>query len=354
MMRPERKRAGLLLIALIGSTIAAACKRPESVSCSPFGDPPAALFSNWVPKCNKGVLRGPWKDRDGIERHACLYEPADVSSAKPLPLVVFIHPSLFPADVLEHWTNLLDHLATANLSGDPARPGLILLAPEGRDIHHYYPPPDASGLGWDNWYRQFDPGGDITRDGHLYAKNVDATAIDHFIAEEVATGKVDRDRIYLAGWSNGGAMAYAYGLNRPNIAAAAIYSAPDPYHLAPDSCPQQPVATAPSVDTQLQIINPHLATYQVHNSCDIAGICPNIGFFLGQLRALGSDASDVIIDHDQNQVGKCDDTCGTSIEGDLSNFNAATHGALNHLRWPDKWTAKMLDFLRDHPLKKNS
>ena len=354
MMRPERKRAGLLLIALIGSLLVIACKRPESVSCSPFGDPPAALFSNWVPKCNKGVLRGPWKDRDGIERHACLYEPADVSSAKPLPLVVFIHPSLFPADVLEHWTNLLDHLATANLSGDPARPGLILLAPEGRDIHHYYPPPDASGLGWDNWYRQFDPGGDITRDGHLYAKNVDATAIDHFIAEEVATGKVDRDRIYLAGWSNGGAMAYAYGLNRPNIAAAAIYSAPDPYHLALDSCPQQPVATAPSVDTQLQIINPHLPTYQVHNSCDIAGICPNIGFFLGQLRALGSDASDVIIDHDQNQVGKCDDTCGTSIEGDLSNFNAATHGALNHLRWPDKWTAKMLDFLRDHPLKKNS
>jgi len=354
MMRPERKRAGLLLIALIGSLLVIACKRPESVSCSPFGDPPAALFSNWVPKCNKGVLLGPWKDRDGIERHACLYEPADVSSAKPLPLVVFIHPSLFPADVLEHWTNLLDHLATANLSGDPARPGLILLAPEGRDIHHYYPPPDASGLGWDNWYRQFDPGGDITRDGHLYAKNVDATAIDHFIAEEVATGKVDRDRIYLAGWSNGGSMAYAYGLNRPNIAAAAIYSAPDPYHLAPDSCPQQPVATAPSVDTQLQIINPHLPTYQVHNSCDIAGICPNIGFFLGQLRALGSDASDVIIDHDQNQVDRCDDSCGTSIEGDLSNFNAATHGALNHLRWPDKWTAKMIDFLRDHPLKKNS
>ncbi len=350
----SRRRARLFLLALIWSTLVVACKRPETGACSPFGDPPAMLFSNWVPKCNEGVRRGPWRDRDGIKRHACLYEPDHGSRAKPLPLVVFIHPSLFPADVHERWTNLLDYLAIANLSGDPARPGFILLAPEGRDIHHYYPPPDASGLGWDNWYRQFDPGDDVTRDGHLYPENVDATAIDHFIAEEVATGKVDRARIYLIGWSNGGAMAYAYGLNRPNIAAAVIYSAPDPYDLALDLCPQQPVTTAPTALTQLQIINPHLPTYQVHNSCDIAGICPNIAFFLGQLRALGSDASDAIIDHDQNQVGKCDDSCGTSAEGDLLNFNAASRGSLNHLRWPDKWTPKMLDFLRDHPLKKNS
>lgn len=350
MTRADRRRLALLL-ALSCCTLVAACKKPESVTCSPFGDSPATLFENYIPACNEGSRLGPWKDRDGLARHACLYEPDHVSSTKPLPLVVFIHPSLFAADILERWTNLLDYLGTADVTGDPHRRGFILLAPEGRNIHHYYPPPDASGLGWDNWYRQFSPSGDVTVNGRVYPENVDAATIDHFIAEEVATGKVDRNRIYLTGWSNGGAMAYAYGLNRLNIAAAAIYSAPDPFELALDLCPQHPVTAAPAAISELPIANPHLPTYQVHNSCDIAGLCPNIRFFAGQLRALGLDATNTIIDHDQNAVAQCEDRCGTNKDGDLLNFNASSRGAMNHLRWPDKWTPKMLDFLRDHPLK---
>jgi pimeloyl-ACP methyl ester carboxylesterase len=351
-MRADRRRAALALV-LSWCVFGAACRHWEPVSCTPFGAPPAAIYSNYVPRCPRGVVLGPWKDRDGIARHACVYEPGNVSSAKPLPLVVFLHPSLFPAGILERWTNLLDYLATADLTGDPSRRGFILVAPEGRDTHHYYPPPDASGLGWDNWYRQLSPNGDVTVNGRVYPENVDAATIDHFIAAEEATGKVDRNRVFVMGWSNGGAMAYLYGLNRPNIAAAAIYSAPDPFELGVDPCPQRPVAAAPATNAELQIANPRLPTYQVHNNCDIAGLCPNIEFLLGQLRALGGEARDSIIGHDQNEVASCDDSCGTNKDGDLRNFKAATRGARNHVRWPGKWTSKMIDFLRDHPLKKN-
>ena len=78
------------------------------------------------------------------------------------------------------FTNLLDFLKTANVSDDPSRPGFILLAPQGRNTTHYYPPPDRTGTGWDNWYRQFNPQGAVTVAGKTYAENVDAATIDHF------------------------------------------------------------------------------------------------------------------------------------------------------------------------------
>ena len=81
---------------------------------------------------------------------------------------------------------------TADLSGDPARPGFIVVAPEGRATTHFYPAPDDQGSGWDNWYRQLDRRGrDLVVDGVTYAQNVDAATIDHFIDEVIATGKVD-------------------------------------------------------------------------------------------------------------------------------------------------------------------
>jgi hypothetical protein len=291
-----------------------------------------------------------WKDSDGTDRFACWYEPPRTSELKPLPLVVYLHPSLFPADSVENLTNLLDFLSRADLSGDLTRPGFILLAPEGRNTSHYYLAPDANGPGWDNWYRQFSPNGDVTVDGQLFRQNVDAAAIDHFIAMAVASGKVDKNRVYLTGWSNGAAMAYAYGLSRPGIAAIAVYSAPDPYEMALDPCPQVPVTTSPRDNRELQVFNIGVPAYQVHNNCDIAGICPNVLFLEGQLRALGGNISDTIINHDQKAVDKCDDSCGTNHDGDLYNLNAAVRGTANHIRWPDQWTAAMLDFFRRHPL----
>ena len=123
-----------LLVLLSWCVVFAGCKHREAGECSPFGDKPATLYGAPIPECTEGARLGPWNDRDGTQRYACLYEPpVTASTARPLPLIVFIHPSLFPADMLQRWTDLLDHLASADLSGDPARRGFILLAPEGRD-----------------------------------------------------------------------------------------------------------------------------------------------------------------------------------------------------------------------------
>ena len=111
----------------------------------------------------------------------------------------------------------------------------------------------------------------------------------------------------------------AYGLNRPTIAAVAVYSAPAPYELALDLCSQTPITGPPANSTELELYNPRVPT-------------------------------DAIIDHEQHGAASCDSTCGTDKNGDLLNPQAASRGAMNHLHWPDQWTAAMLAFFRGHPL----
>ncbi|HLX37163.1 MAG TPA: PHB depolymerase family esterase, partial [Candidatus Binataceae bacterium] len=198
----------------------------QTTECTPFGDPPQPLVQNEVPECVGGSVLGPWNDSDGTPRYACLFTPLSASTSNPLPLVIFLHPSLVTADVTETGTNFLEYLNTANVSGNSSKLGFILLAPEGRDTDHFYPSPDNVGPGWDNWYRQFSKG-PVTVKGTTYPENVDAATIDHFMAQVIGTNMVDTNRVYLSGWSNGSAMAYAYGLARPAIASIAVYSAPN-------------------------------------------------------------------------------------------------------------------------------
>jgi poly(3-hydroxybutyrate) depolymerase len=330
---------------------AAVCFAPPTIEaqCTAYGDPPATLIANIVPLCTGGTRLGPWNDADGTPRYACLYEPEAASASAPLPMLVFIHPSLVTADSLEESTNLLDYNDTYDLSGNPSRPGFIVLAPEGRDTTHYYPSADAVGPGWDNWYRQFNPA--ITSP----PENVDAATIDHFIASVTSTGIVDQKRLFLSGWSNGAAMAYEYGLNRSNIASIAVYSAPDPYAFTVDPCQQTPVTGPPPTISQIGITAPQVATYQVHNLCDLAGICPNTERLETRLRGIGVVAGDQIIGSlsdpldplNQDAASVCDSLCGTDPDGDSNN----ALGGQNHTRWPTDWTTTMLAFLAAHPQK---
>ena len=132
----------------------------------------------------------------------------------------------------------------------------------------------------------------------------------------IATGKVDRQRIYVMGWSNGAAMALLYALNRPWVAAAAVYSAPDPFSALFDVCTQTPVAVAPAGDGQAQVFNPRVPLMHVRNDCDIGGICPNGSRFAARVRALGGSIEDVIIDSSGLRVTSCDDSCGTDEMAD--------------------------------------
>lgn len=336
-------------------------------ACTPFGAPPRTLQPGldqvFNPTCSpNGRKLDRWQDADGTLRDACLYEPPAAATDHKLPLVIFLHPSLVGTDISLAASNVRAALATANLSGDPARPGFIMLAPYGRVTTRFYPFPDnASTPGWDNWYRQMLPDGQArTVNGTRFEANVDAAAIDHYLSVVLAQNKVDTQRIYIMGWSNGAAMATLYALNRPQIAAAAVYSAPDPFEAFNDPCVQAPVSGAPKNDTELQLLNPQVPIHHLHNACDIAGLCPNGLFLRDSLIGGGGTAiDDHIIDINQNEVSQCQAACGTDPlayygglddpAGYLANIPGYNVGLLNHLRWPGSRTDAMFSFLREHP-----
>ena len=322
-------------------------------ACGPFGDPSAAVISEVTPNCGVGKLLGPWKDADQIDRYACLYEPKSAAASRKLPMIVYVHPSLFSAGWITA-TNILDLQDSVSLTDDPKSVGYIVLAPEGRKTTHYYPFPDNTGIGWDNWYRQLNPAGDVKIGDTTWRENSDAATIDHFIAAEAATGKVDSARIYVSGWSNGAAMGFLYAVNRPNIAAAAVYSAPNPFGAFNDPCQQRPVATAPADNKEIQIFNPAARIMHVHNACDTGGICPNGAQLASDLTAAGVVVDDVILDNHHSRVHSCTDSCGTDPKAPVES-TATILGSIiglgNHMRWPKEWTVTMLEFFRQHPLK---
>lgn len=303
---------------------------PRALTQSPsaIGDLPFQLLM----AC---TLRGgemlTWTDPAGSERQACLHAPASATPDNPLPLVTFLQGSLFPADpqTLFNGWELLN--ADADLTGDPARPGFILLVPYGRDTEHFYPYPDDTGLGWDNWHRNFDRNDP--------ALNLDAAAIDHFIGEVRARGIVDPQRVHLSGWSNGAAMALLYTLNTPGIASAAVYSNPEPFSDVLDPCAQ-----APFGNNLRPLMN-------VLNSCDIIGICHTGGAAFRERMAARMpqvELNTVIIDELQQETDACDASCPayTGAQEEL-----LTPGALHHLTWPYVWNDALFQFMREHPLE---
>jgi hypothetical protein len=316
-----------------------------AATCGPFGDSPQTLISNPVPICPGGTRLGPWNDSDGTPRYACLYQPAAASRSNPLPMLVWLHPSLVTADSISS-TNILSFQNSFSLA--PGTTGFVVLTPEGRDTTHFYPAPDNEGPGWDNWYRQFSPR-IISVHGQSYPENVDAATIDHFIGAAQATGTVLANKTFVSGWSNGSAMAYIYALNRPNVNSIAVYSAPDPFQAFNDPCPQTPVEDDPSSIAEIAVSHPKIQSYQVHNSCDIAGLCPNSEMIISQVATLGANPDDDVIINDlKQQVGFCDALCGTDPDGSSSNLPGVTLGSLNHIEWPLTWTEPMLDFLAAH------
>jgi len=343
-----------ILGACLAWAIAVSAVCAIAAPCGPFGDPPAQVSHGWFasfltrysPVCSDAKPLGPWKDAGGDERYACIFEPSDASKSSPLPLVVFLHGSVAIADSVK-FTGLVDLVNHADLGGK--RPGFILLAPQGRYTSHFYPGIDSHGFGWDNWYRQLSPSGNQTVDGATYPENIDATTIDHFVAQVVASGKVDTHRIYLMGWSNGAAMAMLYALNRSWVAAAAVYSAPDPFSAFFDLCSQSPVAGEANGAGQVHVFNPHVPLMHVRNDCDIGGICPNGNRFTERIVAMGGRIEDVVIDPSGDRVTSCNATCGTDVMGDGQIEKiGALRGLAHHVRWPTEWNDRMLSFLRQH------
>ncbi len=271
-------------------------------------------------------------DANGTLRSACLVSPPGTTLASPRPLLVWLHPSLFPIDSVL-LTELPALLYSADLTGDATRPGYSLLLVSGRDTEHYYPFPDDTGLGWDNWYRNLDRTSP--------ALNVDVATIDHFIAEVKSRQIVDPKRVYLSGWSNGSAMAELYGLNTPGIAAAAVYSSPNPFDDSTDPCPQAAFG------------NNKLALLHIGNHCDIIGICNSSAALLDDLetRGLAAPVERIRVNALLQEVQGCatEPSC-LEPENPANVLQLTDIGTANHLRWPLGYTNRMLAFLKAHPL----
>ncbi|CAF1197432.1 unnamed protein product [Adineta steineri] len=263
-------------------------------------------------------------DSNGDARGACFII---TQSKQPLPLLVWLHSSLYPASSIS-LTGLLEQANKANLTGTSDGPlGYHILLPYGRSTTHFYPVPDDQGTGWDNWYRNYnrsDP-----------ALNVDVQAMDYFINKVLTTQsndyQIDKSRVFLSGWSNGAAMAVEYALNTPGIASVAVYSAPDPYRDYHDPCAQRPY---PTNLTPIRLL---------YNQCDVLNMCVTGGSFIEDLNNRYCDltAEIVIIDSDLQRTSECDKSC-------TSEFGI---GMLQHFRWPiPRNDDVFFDFFRKHPL----
>ncbi len=330
--------------------------------CIALGNEPRPVnFTNdiYQPACLFGERLPDWEDSNGTSREACLFEPPSDTHPGKLPLVIWLHPSLAGPDLSLAATNVRSQIGTANLSGDPQKPGFLLLAPLGRVIEKFYSfPEDAFAVGWDNWYRQLLPdGGSRQLNGRSFAQNVDAAAIDHYLDEVISRGRVDERRIYVMGWSNGGAMGILYALNRRNIAAAAVYSAPNPFNAFNDPCAQAPVIGSPANDTELEVFNAGVPIFHVQNACDYAGICPN-GVFLQQTLAQNgvTQLQNQILNTLLGPAEECRALCGTDPRADYAglddplgylNLGGYSLGVANHNTWPLRWTDEMFAFLRE-------
>lgn len=318
-----------------GSTNAEQCNVP-------YGSAPAAI-STLASGMGTGALTGiaakvlnqcgligaetlTWTDPTGDKRAACLIVPPQASRAKPLPLLTFLQGSLVPAAPQVPLTGWQPQTRKADLTGDPARPGFILLVPIGRNTHHHYPFPDEYAPGWDNWHRNLDRNSPFL--------NLDVAAIDQFIAMVKSRGIVDANRQYMTGWSNGAALAQLYALNTPSVAAASVYSSPDPFSDVQDPCAQKPFATT---------LTPLMG---IHNACDIFGICQTGSAFHRQLAQQFPKLQQrhVVLNALKREVSSCNALCASQ------NPVLNPVGNVNHVIWPTTWNKAMFDWLRDHPL----
>ncbi len=176
--------------------------------------------------------------------------------------------------------------------------------------------PDGRGYHWDEWYRN-------------PSQNLDALAIDHFVDEVVASGRVDPRRVYVFGWSNGAYMAALYGMWRSDrIAAIGQYAGPIP---GAGSCP-----VTPKVERQVPLV-------LLRNLCDALVSCETTDAWIKTLTAQHWPFEYQSLDFLGGEAAPAS-ACPASCE--------RVKGLAEHVRWPSEAVLKerLLPFLKQHPL----
>ncbi len=346
----------------------------ESYTNAMFTDPPLSEidFPTFVPASCATTARGQnagrplyddgapieWTDPDGLTRYHCEYRPPGTDASSKRPLLVVVHGSGGYATSVYDTMSYRSKAADYDLSGDPNRPGFIIVAPQGRNLHWLTATPQ-DGAKHDTFYRNLSSP----------SENRDIAYYDHLIDSLVAEGVADPDRIYMTGWSNGARFAAMYAIARHatatpggnRVAAIANYSGGDPfsngYH---DQMPSCQAATYPTSDVPLLLYSRRCDAVPCNAAQD------------QEFRNDGTDTSPGNIAEDwiatlrnevQNPNVEWRLLSGTGVEtteGNCTNpaFCGLITALVAHVRWPDgigdnsgnDYEPAMLDFLRDNPL----
>ncbi len=353
------------------------CTRVASeLSQSRITDPspdPVCDSSVWTEKLTQNV--------SGFTRHSCVYRPPGVSASSTRPLVLWFHPGGDgTADTLSEQTHLLQKAEQFNLSGDPARPGFVLVAIQGRNLR--FPTLAAR----DGHHHDF-----YFRDLASPSTNPDIANADSVIDTLVSDGIVDTNRIYVMGWSNGAFFAQMYAIARHEtrtpggneVAAASVFGAGDPFNsIRWDPFNERGYSGNPSCQLTSYPVS-SVPMDLVYRSCDAAVGCDaqqqscfdnepgyatqpwlNDSNALG-LSVMGNRIGGLEAGAELDQPAAACTSTGTScapVQCSVSNPSEECLCLVNHLRWPDAsydsdpttsshdLEVDMLDFLRANPL----
>ncbi len=299
-------------------------------------------------------------DQDGTRRYACLFRPPDASAQNTYPLVVWLHGGGGgAADDLYDTTSLREKAdparAAAFALGGQGRPGFVLLAIHGRQLHYPTDEP-RDGRHHDFYHRALGQP----------STNRDISNLDAWIDSVVEQGGVDRKRIYLMGWSNGCFFSQLYAFARHELgtpagnrpAAVACYSGADPFeNINNNQQPSCKLNPYPSTQAPILLVGrncdyPTCSQAQAEKFlADGEAVEPGhvVEPWAERCRAeLAPGLLRLIIDGGGRTVSDC------LPPEDCSMVKAV----FNHIRWPDGKSSldsvdvepAMLEFLRDHPL----
>src|ERR1700761_863930 len=131
----------------------------------------------------------------GVRRSYYVHVPAGDDGTTPLPVVVALHGAFSTAREFER---------ESSFSALADRERFIVVYPQG--------------IGLGDWFRHWNSGHCC---GKARKKNIDDVGFVLATVDDVARrNPVDRARIYLVGFSNGGMLAYRIAAEHPDIVAA--------------------------------------------------------------------------------------------------------------------------------------
>lgn len=182
------------------------------ITCSFMSQSDAQRVARHWPNSVTGVRQS--VAHEGRERHYRIHVPDRIDRERPVPLVLFLHGGGGNADVASRM----------GMTAVASRQGFIVVYPEAIEQH------------WNDG-----------RDAQLFRehdKQIDDVAFITALVDSICGDHpIDRDRIFVAGVSNGGFMSQRLAIEKSELfAAAGILIATMAEPLGVDFAPQHPVS----------------------------------------------------------------------------------------------------------------